>query len=61
MSSSFIDKLTASIDQNNSLLCVGLDPDITRIPAAFMPNKTDVERQKAFCLDIVEQTAGDVC
>jgi orotidine-5'-phosphate decarboxylase len=28
----FIDKLTQSIEVNNSLLCVGLDPDIKRIP-----------------------------
>ena len=61
MSSSFVDKLNASIKQNNSLLCVGLDPDMTRIPESFLPGKTDVERQKAFCLHIIEQTLDDGC
>jgi uridine monophosphate synthetase len=61
MVSSFVDKLNASIKQNNSLLCVGLDPDINRIPASFIPGQSDVERQKAFCLDIIDQTADAVC
>lgn len=56
----FIDKLERSMMRNNSLLCVGLDPDIARIPTTFMPNNTDVERLKGYCLHIIEQTASDV-
>ncbi|MBN1486673.1 MAG: orotidine-5'-phosphate decarboxylase, partial [Anaerolineae bacterium] len=61
MSESFVDKLTAAIDRNNSLLCVGLDPDPARISADFMPGDPDVERIKQFCLDIIAQTSDLVC
>jgi len=57
----FVDKLKTSMNRNKSLLCVGLDPDITRIPISFMHGKTDVERQKDYCLYIIEQTASYVC
>ena len=57
MTKGFTDKLTATIAENDSLLCVGLDPDLLRIPANFLPDALDVERIKAFCLDIIEKTA----
>ena len=31
----FIDKLSAAWTKNNSLLCVGLDPDLARFPDAY--------------------------
>ena len=31
----FIDKLSAAWAANDSLLCVGLDPDMARLPAQF--------------------------
>lgn len=58
---SFIDKLTTAIAQHNSLLCVGLDPDIERIPRAYMSGKSDIERIKGFCLDIIEKTTRFCC
>jgi uridine monophosphate synthetase len=61
MKSSFIAKLVSAIESNDSLLCVGLDPDVTRIPDNFLPGQPDVERQKAFCVQIIQQTAGEVC
>lgn len=61
MALTFTDKLNEAITRNNSLLCVGLDPDLGRMPADFQPDAADVERIKAFCLSIIEQTSDLVC
>ncbi|MFN2110096.1 MAG: orotidine-5'-phosphate decarboxylase, partial [Anaerolineae bacterium] len=61
MESNFVDKLNEAITRNNSLLCVGLDPDTSKFPADFLPDAPTVARVKAFCLDIVAQTADLVC
>ena len=37
---SFIEKLDASVKKNNSLLCIGLDIDLKKIPASLL-NKGD--------------------
>jgi len=49
---SFIEKLQKASEDNNSLLCVGLDPDPTR-----MPNIGVTE----FCQQIIEATSDLVC
>jgi orotidine-5'-phosphate decarboxylase len=46
-------KLNARIDEIDSLLCVGLDSDLTRLPASF---QTQAEPQFAFNRWIIEQT-----
>lgn len=46
----FIDKLEESITKNNSLLCVGLDPDNEKLHEPF-----------EFCKKIVDQTHDLVC
>ncbi|HQI86498.1 MAG TPA: orotidine-5'-phosphate decarboxylase [Anaerolineae bacterium] len=61
MIKSFVDKLTDAIKRNDSLLCVGLDPEAEKFPADFLPDAPTVERVKAFCLDIIAQTADLVC
>ena len=61
MKPGFTDKLNEAITRNNSLLCVGLDPDVSKFPADFMPDAPTVERVKAFCLHIIAQTADLVC
>ena len=61
MTKSFVDKLTDAITRNNSLLCVGLDPEVGKFPADFLPDAPTVARVKAFCLDIIAQTADLVC
>ncbi len=61
MAESFIDKLNEAINRNNSLLCVGLDPEASKFPANFVPDAPTVERVKAFCLDIIAQTSDLVC
>lgn len=49
----FIDKLEKAITKNNSLLCVGLDPD----PERFKKNQS----QFLFSKNIIDQTAKHVC
>ncbi len=54
----FIEKLTAAWQKNNSLLCVGLDPAVGRFPA-HLQGKPDAIY--AFCKGIVDATADLVC
>ena len=49
----FTDLLRAAERQNQSLLCVGLDPEPSRFPAAF---KGDASRIFDFCAAIVDAT-----
>ncbi len=46
--------LSAAERQNNSMLCVGLDPEPSKFPAAF---KGDASRIYDFCAAIVDATA----
>jgi orotidine-5'-phosphate decarboxylase len=50
----FIDMLRAAERQNNSLLCVGLDPEPAKFPAALRGNAS---RIYDFCAAIVDATA----
>lgn len=56
----FLDKLLHASRQQQSLLCVGLDPELGRFPAPFigMPVEKAVVR---FCHAIIEATAPYVC
>ncbi|MBS1187420.1 MAG: pyrF [Burkholderiaceae bacterium] len=54
----FIDKLSAAWKANNSLLCVGLDPDIKRFPAHLQGKPDGVFE---FCKAIVDATAPFAC
>ncbi len=54
----FIENLNAVWQQNNSLLCVGLDPDISRFPAEFA-GKPDAIFQ--FSKAIIDATADLAC
>ena len=49
----FQDKLDKAISKNNSLLCVGLDPDFTKLKKG--------QGQIEFNKTIIDQTAGLVC
>lgn len=49
----FLEKLDASVTKNNSLLCVGLDPDLTNLPAGL--------DQLSFNKAIVDATAALAC
>ena len=54
----FIDMLRDATAQNNSLLCVGLDPEPTRFPAGM---QGDARKIYDFCAAIVDATADLVC
>ena len=50
----FIDMLAAAGQQNQSMLCVGLDPEPAKFPATF---KGDAGKIYDFCASIVDATA----
>ncbi len=54
----FINKLSAAWSSNNSLLCVGLDPDTARLPAALQHEPDGIF---TFCKAIIDATADLAC
>jgi len=54
----FIEKLRARWHASNSLLCVGLDPDLAKFPDAFVD---DDDALFSFCRDIADATAEFAC
>lgn len=54
----FIEKLSAAWTKHDSLLCVGLDPDVSRFPAE-LKGKPDAIFQ--FCKSIIDATADLSC
>lgn len=54
----FIDKLSAAWTSNNSLLCVGLDPDLARFPAHLRGQPDGIFQ---FCKAIIDATADLAC
>ncbi|MET3108615.1 orotidine-5'-phosphate decarboxylase [Oxalobacteraceae bacterium GrIS 2.11] len=58
MTKSYISKLTEAWQKNNSLLCVGLDPDISKLPAQFQTQSDGIFE---FCRAIIDSSADLVC
>src|SRR5579859_4788295 len=56
----FLDKLLAASRQQNSLLCVGLDPEPERFPA-HLRNMPAAQAVTQFCRAIIEATTPYVC
>jgi orotidine-5'-phosphate decarboxylase len=54
----FIRKLEAAWQSNNSLLCVGLDPDLKRLPAHLAGRPRAIAE---FCRAIIDASADLVC
>lgn len=54
----FIDKLSAAWARNDSLLCVGLDPDVARFPAEMRGRPDAIV---PFCKAIIDATADLAC
>src|SRR6476620_4194742 len=54
----FVDRLEAAQRRNNSLLCVGLDPDLRRFPASLGQTPASI---RAFNRAIIDATADIVC
>ncbi|MDA0378119.1 MAG: orotidine-5'-phosphate decarboxylase [Bacteroidetes bacterium] len=57
MKPSFSDRLASLRSARHSVLCVGLDPDLERIPASLRSSLTPEEAVSRFCRAIVEATA----
>lgn len=51
---SFPKRLAHSWQHSNSMLCVGLDPDVSRMPEGYGTSPAEIER---FCMEIVKATA----
>lgn len=58
MTTSYISKLTQAWQANNSLLCVGLDPDLAKLPAQFQSHPDGIFE---FCRAIIDATADVAC
>jgi orotidine-5'-phosphate decarboxylase len=56
----FIDKLLAASQKNDSLLCVGLDPEPVRFPPQYLYEPTE-QSVVHFCHEIIAATAPYVC
>ena len=54
----FIDKLSAAWTSNHSMLCVGLDPDVARMPARLQAEPDGIVQ---FCKAIIDATADAAC
>lgn len=54
----FINKLAAAWSANNSLLCVGLDPDLTKMPTELQGRPDAIFE---FCKAIIDATADVAC
>lgn len=54
----FRQKLESAIQENNSLLCVGLDPDIEKLPQQFLKKENSIFEFNKW---IIDQTADLVC
>ena len=54
----FVDRLAAAWSKNDSLVCVGLDPEPTRFPESL---RASSDRVFEFCRTIVDATADLVC
>ena len=57
-SCSFISRYHHIVNANDSLLCVGLDPDLARIPEILLQHTDPVYE---FCRQIIDATADMVC
>ncbi len=58
----FYSRLNAAWVANDSLLCVGLDPDLAKIPQTLRDTSKDgVDQIETFCKQIVDATGDLVC
>ena len=58
----FLDQVRIGWRSRNSLLCVGLDPDPARLPAAYRNHGSGIaDGVLGFCREVVDATADLVC
>ena len=58
VTTTYISKLNQAWSNNNSLLCVGLDPDLAKLPAQFQTSPDGIFE---FCRAIIDATADLAC
>jgi orotidine 5'-phosphate decarboxylase subfamily 2 len=54
----FVDQLDGAVSKNNSLLCVGLDPDLKRLPQKLLSTKDPIF---SFNQSVIDATKDFVC
>jgi len=58
LAAAFADRLAARLDSANTVACVGLDPDIDRIPAVIRETSdNDAHAIERFCLGVIDAVA----
>ena len=57
----FIERCQSAWQQQDSLLCVGLDPEPSRLPTALKAAGTLLDQVRAFCIGVVDATAAHAC
>lgn len=58
----YLEKLIASVQHSGSVLCVGLDPRPSMIPASILERTETTEQAvEQFCVDIIESTYDFCC
>jgi orotidine-5'-phosphate decarboxylase len=58
----YLEKLTQAVRDSQSLLCVGLDPNLTRIPASVRAMfDNDAESVAYFCKMVIDYTSEHAC
>ena len=57
----FIERCQSAWQQQDSLLCVGLDPELSKLPTALTGAGTTLDQVRAFCIGVVDATAAHAC
>lgn len=57
----FPDRLRQIQAEKNTAVCVGLDPDPSRLPVSLQDGRLRTEAVRAFCVSIIEATAPYAC
>lgn len=57
----FSDRLAAAQRASGSALCVGLDPDVERLPPHLLESRTPVAAVEHFCRSVIEHTSDSAC
>ncbi len=58
---SFLEKLESAIKKNQSLLCLGLDPEVSKFEKTFAPNEPVEQRVLRWCKEVIEKTKDEIC
>jgi orotidine-5'-phosphate decarboxylase len=57
----FIERCQSAWQQQDSLLCVGLDPELSRLPTALKAAGPALDQVRAFCIGVIDATAAHAC